>query len=86
MVAIYLPSFLYSLLAMFAFFLYSMVAAQFEPLEIKKYHPVTTCSCTRSFCYTTGILVKIMHLSQLFFHMLTLKALTKLNVSMKQYH
>ena len=46
--------------------------------------------------YTTGTLVKIMYLNQLFFHMATLKALTKLNltnhygsdlnVSMNQYH
>ena len=46
--------------------------------------------------YTSGILVKIIHLSQLFFNMLTLKAQTKLNVayrygsdlnvSMNQYH
>ena len=46
--------------------------------------------------YASGILVKIIHLSQLFFHMLTLKVLTKLNVIdsystdlnvyMNQYH
>ena len=55
-----------------------------------------TCSCARIIHYTTGTLVKIMYLSQLFFHTLTLKALTKLNVidrygsdlnvSMNQYH
>ena len=67
----------------------------FEPSEKKKYHSVTTCSCARIIHYTTSTLVKIMHLSQLFFHMLTLKALRKLtvtdlygndlNVSMNQY-
>ena len=61
-----------------------------------KYHYVTICSCARIIHYTSGILVKIIHLCRLFFHMLTLKALTKLNatdrygsdlnVSMNQYH
>ena len=55
-----------------------------------------TCSCARIIHYITGTLVKIIYLSQLFFHMLTFKALTKLNVtnhygsdlnvSMNQYH
>ena len=36
----------------------------------------TSCSCVRIVYYTSSILVKIMHLSQLFFRMLTLKALT----------
>ena len=35
----------------------------------------TSCSCAEIVYYTSSILVKIMHLSQLFFHMLTLKAL-----------
>ena len=53
-------------------------------------------SCARIIRYTLGTLVKIMHLSRLFFHMLTLKTQTKLNVSdhygsdlnvsMNQYH
>ena len=55
-----------------------------------------TCSFVRIIHYTSGILVKIMYLSQLFFHMLTLRALMKLNVPnhqvsdlnvyMNQYH
>ena len=53
-------------------------------------------SCMRIIHLKSSILVKIMHLSQLFFHMLTLEALKKLyvtnpygsdiNVSMNQYH
>ena len=39
---------------------------------------VTPCSCVRIIHYTSSTLVKMMLLSQLFFHMLTLKALTKL--------
>ena len=46
-----------------------------------KYHSVLACSCARIISYTSGILVKIMNLSQLFIHMLTLKALMKLNVT-----
>ena len=34
-----------------------------------------SCSCARIVHYTSSILVQIMHLSQIFFHMLTLKAL-----------
>ena len=53
-----------------------------------------TYLCARIIHYTSGILFKIMHVNQLFFHMLTLKALMKLNVtdreglnvSMNQYH
>ena len=56
----------------------------------------TSYSSARTAHYTSRFLVKIMHLSQLFFHMLTLKALIQLNVtdrygsdlnvSMNQYH
>ena len=55
-----------------------------------------SCSCLKIIHYTSCIFVKILHLSQLFFHMLTLKALMKLNatgrdgsdlnVSFNQYH
>ena len=47
----------------------------------EKEYSVTICSSAKIVHYTSGILVKIMHLSQLFFHMLTLKALTKLNAT-----
>ena len=56
----------------------------------------TSYSSARTAHYTSRFLVQIMHLSQLFFHMLTLKALMQLNVtdrygsdlnvSMNQYH
>ena len=56
----------------------------------------TSDSSARTVHYTSSFLVKIMHFSQLFFHMLTLKALMQLNVndrygsdlnvSMNQYH
>ena len=36
----------------------------------------TSCSCAKVIFHTLSILVKIMYLSQLFFHMLTVKALT----------
>ena len=49
----------------------SFSTAPFEQ-EKKKYHFVTTCSCVRTIHYTSGILVKIIHLSQFFFHMLIL--------------
>ena len=42
---------------------------------------VTSCSCARIIDYTSSILVKIINLSQVFLHMLTLKALTKLSVT-----
>ena len=55
-----------------------------------------SCSSARIIHYTSSILVKVMLLSKLFSHMLTLKALTKLNVtdrsvsglnvSVNQYH
>ena len=38
-------------------------------------------SCARIINYTSSNLVKIIHLIQLFFHMLTLQALTELNVT-----
>ena len=41
----------------------------------KKTLSVTPCSCARSIHYTSSILVKVIDLIQLFFHMLTLKAL-----------
>ena len=47
------------------------LSAPFEPKEKKKYLFVTSCPCTRIIHYTSNILVKIMHLSQLFFHVLT---------------
>ena len=40
-----------------------------------------TYSCARIFHDTSDVLFKIMHLSQLLFHMLTLKAMMKLNAS-----
>ena len=53
----------------------SFFAEPFELCEKKKYLFVTSCSCERNIHYTSCILVKIMDLIQLFFHMLTLKAL-----------
>ena len=47
----------------------------------KKPLSVTPCSCARNICYTSSILVKIIDLIQLFFHMLTLKALVYLNIT-----
>ena len=44
--------------------------------EKKKHLSVMSYACARAILYTSSILVKIMHLSQLFFLMLTLKALT----------
>ena len=40
-----------------------------------------TCLCARIIYYTSVILVKIIDFSQFFFHILTLKALKKLNVT-----
>ena len=42
---------------------------------------LTTCSCARTIRYASVILVKMMHFNKLFFHMLTLKPLMKLNVT-----
>ena len=59
----------------------AFLLAPFEPEEKKKYYSVMPCSSAKIIDYTSSIFVKIMHLSQLFFHMLTLKALRKLNVT-----
>ena len=51
------------------------------PFEHHKKQSVTACSCARIIHYTSGILVKVTYFSQLFFHVLILKALTKHNVT-----
>ena len=50
----------------------SFLLAPFEPCEKKKYLSVTSCSCAINIHYTSSILVKIMNLSLLFYHMVTL--------------
>ena len=55
--------------------------APFEPCDRKKYRYVTSCPCVRIVHYALSMLVKIMDLFQLFFNILTLKALVQLNVT-----
>ena len=50
-------------------------AAPLEPCEKRKYFSVTSYSGAKNIHYASSILVKIIDLIQLFFHMLTRKAL-----------